>query len=146
MIDGTSSLWYLKLVSYRLSCEQLSAYQGFCSTQFVAVCCALPIKPNCCSYKHNYWIWSVLRKPHNAHFILLLIKKSEIPTICYLLYTKLCDALTTSLYLRKITQNSVIPRSTQGNHILTYQPTLQRHSGSTFHWTYKLWTWKVLKR
>lgn len=54
--------------------EQLSAYQGFCSTQFVVVCCTFPIKPNCCSYEHHYWIWSVLRKPHYARFILLLIK------------------------------------------------------------------------
>jgi hypothetical protein len=57
-----------------VSCEQLSAYQRFCSKQFVVVCCAFPIKPNCCSYEHHYWIWSVLRKPHYAHFILLLIK------------------------------------------------------------------------
>lgn len=57
-----------------VSCDQPSAHQGFCSTQFIVVCCAFPIKPNCCSYEHHYWIWSVLRKPHNAHFRLFLIK------------------------------------------------------------------------
>jgi hypothetical protein len=60
-----------------VTCEQLSAYWGFCSTQFFVVCCAFPIKPNCCNYEHHYWILSVLRKPHYAHCLLLLIKNCQ---------------------------------------------------------------------